>query len=318
MILSALTRFDDSVPVEEIRLENPDAQLEGAEIIGEKVTYKLAQRPASYVVLKYVRPVVERKDGHLSCPPAAPSVLGKSMAEVSLLAGLVIDKLVYHLPLYRQHQRMKAAGIRLARSTLTEAVLRTADLLAPICQAQRQSILESSVIAMDETPIRAGRKGRGRMKMGYFWPIHGDRQEVIFPFVPTRAHGVVHELLGSYEGVLLTDGYPAYERYARQMQQVTSAQCWSHTRRQFLKAEEVEPKLTARALDLIGELYAREGELRRKSRRARKCWRGARSFAARWWRNSSSGWKLSWRAVCFCRRTPSPRRRTTRCRGGRN
>ncbi|MDQ7008374.1 MAG: transposase [Acidobacteriota bacterium] len=208
-------RFDDSVPVEEIRLENPDAQLEGAKIIGEKVTYKLAQQPASYVVRKYVRTVVKRKDGHLSYPPAAASGLGKSMADVSLLAGLVIDKLVYHLPLYRQHQRMKPAGIRLARSTLTEAVHRTADLLQPICEAQRQSILQSSVIAMDETPIRAGRKGRGRMKTGYFWPIYGDRQEVIFPFMPTRAHGVVHKLLGSYAGVLLTDGYPAYEPPSR-------------------------------------------------------------------------------------------------------
>ncbi|MDQ7086446.1 MAG: transposase [Acidobacteriota bacterium] len=59
---------------------------------------------------------------------------------------------------------------------------------------------ESSVIAMDETPIRAGRKGRGRMKTGYFWPIYGDRQMVIFPFMPTPLHGVVHKLLGSYAG----------------------------------------------------------------------------------------------------------------------
>jgi len=258
-------RFNATVPVEEIRLDNPDAGSEGAHVVSEKVTYKLAQRPASYVVLKYVRPVIKRKDGSLSCPPAPASVLGKSVADVSLLAGLVIDKLVYHLPLYRQHQRMKAAGIRLARSTLTEAVHRAADLLHPIYEAQRRSILESSVIAMDETPIRAGRKARGGMKTGFFWPIYGDRQEVVFPFMPTRSHGVVRELLGSYQGVLLTDGYAAYERHAAQVEQVTAAQCWSHTRRQFLKAEDVEPKLTARALELIGRLYDHEAKFRRES-----------------------------------------------------
>ncbi|WP_419629175.1 IS66 family transposase [Thiolapillus sp.] len=44
------------------------------------------------------------------------------MADVSVLAGLLVDKFVYHLPLYRQHQRMKDAGITVARSTLTQWV----------------------------------------------------------------------------------------------------------------------------------------------------------------------------------------------------
>src|SRR5258706_13883313 len=118
-------RFDESVPVEEIRI--PSATPPGAdEDVTVRTTYKLAQRPASYVVLKYVREVVKkREDGTLSCPPAPASVLGKSFADVSLLAGLLIDKFRYHLPLYRQHQRMEAAGIRLVRSTLTILGYRT-------------------------------------------------------------------------------------------------------------------------------------------------------------------------------------------------
>jgi transposase len=161
-------RFDESVPVEEIRLPAPAVDAEH-EVVGEKVTLKLAQRPASYVVLKYIRPVVKRKDdGSLSCAPAPASVLGKSLADVSLLAGLILDKFRFHLPLYRQHQRMAAAGIRVARSTLTGLVHRTGDLLEPIYEAQLASVLASRVKTMDETPIRAGSKGHGRMKTGYF------------------------------------------------------------------------------------------------------------------------------------------------------
>ncbi len=258
-------RFAESVPVEEIRIENPALEADGAEVISEKVTYKLAYRPGVYVLLKYVRPVVKSRDGRLSCPAAPNSVLGKSLADVSLVAGVVIDKMVYHLPLYRQHQRMQAAGVKLARSMLTNIVHRAADLLRPVYEALLASILESRVLAMDETPIRAGRKKSGRrMNTGYFWPIYGDRDEVVFPFAPTRAHQVVRSLLGEYSGTLLTDGYPAYARYASQVKATTHAQCWSHTRRQFVNAEDVEPALSARALDLIGELYAREGEFRRK------------------------------------------------------
>ncbi|HKK50401.1 MAG TPA: hypothetical protein VKA74_02385, partial [Myxococcota bacterium] len=34
----------------------------------------------------------------------------------------------------------------------------------------------------NETPIEAGRKSRGKMKRGYFWPVHEDQDEEAFPF----------------------------------------------------------------------------------------------------------------------------------------
>jgi transposase len=272
-------RFDDSVPVEEIRLAHPALDVDH-EIISEKTTYRLAQRPASYVLLKYIRPVIKRKDnGQIACPSAPSAVLGKSLADVSLLACMAIDKFRYHLPLYRQHQRMAAAGIRLARSTLTGMVHRTADLLQPIYQAQLCSVIGGSVVAMDETPIKAGRKHRGKMKTGYFWPVYGDRDEIVFPFSDSRSGAFIRETLGEYEGVLLTDGYSAYESYAARINGVVHAQCWSHTRRQFLKAEGIEPELTTSALGHIRDLYEKEGEVgarqldatKRLEQRAKHC-----------------------------------------------
>ena len=257
-------RFDDSVPVEEIRIE-PPALDDAHEIVSEKVTYRLAQKPASYVLLKYIRPVVKRKeDGRLSCAPAPASVLGKSVADVSLLACLVLDKFLFHLPLYRQHQRMAAAGVRLARSTLTGLVHRTGDLLQPIYEAQWASILSGDVLAMDETPIKAGRKVRGKMRTGYFWPIYGDRDEIVFPFSDSRSGRMVEETLGGYQGVLVTDGYGPYESYTARVDEIVHAQCWSHTRRQFLKAEQVEPERTATALSYIRRLYEEEARLKPK------------------------------------------------------
>jgi transposase len=257
-------RFDDSVPVEEIRIDPPDLD-DDHEVIGQKETCRLAQKPASYVVLKYIRPVVKRKkDGKISCAPAPAAVLGKSLADVSLLASMAIDKFRFHLPLYRQHQRMAAAGIRLARSTLTGLMHRSGDLLQPIYGAQLDSVVSGGTVTMDETPIKAGRKHRGKMKKGYFWPIYGDRDEVVFPFSPSRSGDVVRTLLDGYTGVLVTDGYKAYESFASQINEIVHAQCWSHTRREFLKAEKIEPELTEKALDFIRELYEAEGELKRR------------------------------------------------------
>jgi len=160
-------RFDDSVPVETIELSSPD--LDGVPpseqvVIGEKTTYRLAQRPGSYVVLKYVRQVIKYKETGAIITPAAPeNVLDKSVADVSFLAGMLVDKFVYHLPLYRQHQRLRQSGIELSRATLTNLGSRAIDLLIPIFEAQFGHILLSRVLAMDETPIKAGRKHKGKL-----------------------------------------------------------------------------------------------------------------------------------------------------------
>jgi len=60
-------------------------------------------------------------------------------------------------------------------TTLTNLVHQAGALLLPIEAAQRRSILESSVLAMDKTPIRAGRSPgvKGKMQGAYFWPMYG-------------------------------------------------------------------------------------------------------------------------------------------------
>lgn len=259
-------RFDDSVPVETIVLSSPElADVPNSEkvLITEKITYRLAQRPGSYVVLKYIRPVIKCKDTHeLVTPPAPANVLDKSLADVSFLAGMLVDKFMYHLPLYRQHQRLRQCGIEIARPTLTNLSSRAIDLLEPIFDAQFEHILQSRVLAMDETPIKAGRKAKGKMRQGYLWPLYGEADEIVFTYTPSRASGHVHDVLGeSFSGTLVSDGYEAYARYARQNTRVTHAECWAHTRRYFERAKEADPKAAAQALELIGELYRIEAHI---------------------------------------------------------
>lgn len=258
-------RFDDSVPVQTIEVPNPE--LKGLSEddyteISEKITYRLAQQPGSYVVLKIVRKTVKRKETQeLSCPPAPASVLEKSYADVSLLAGMLVDKFRYHLPLYRQHQRMSAAGVTVSRASLTSWVQQAINLLEPIYHSQLDSILASRVLAMDETPIRAGRIAKGKMRTGYFWPVYGDQDEVAFPYASSRSKRHAEEILSDYSGTLLTDGYNAYERYAERREALVHALCWIHTRRGFVNAQDVEPVRADAALDFIAKLYEHEAQI---------------------------------------------------------
>jgi transposase len=263
--------FDEAkVPVE--RIEVPNAEVAGLgpeqyEVVGEKAAYRLAQRPGSYVVLKYVRQVVKlRQTQKLSCPPAPAGVIEASRADVSFIAGMMVDKLVYHLPLYRQHQRLQAAGFRVSRPWLTQLMQTAVSLLEPIHDAQLAGVLSSRIKAMDETPIKAGVAAPGKMKQAYFWPIYGEHDEICFLYYPDRRWGNVEDALGLKPpdgAVLVTDGYGAYAQYAAKVG-LTHALCWSHSRRELFEARDIEPTLVEQGLGMIGQLYAIEAQIRER------------------------------------------------------
>jgi transposase len=224
-------RFDASVPVKTIEL--PASEIEGLgpddyEVVDVKVTHRLATRPASYVVLRYERPVIKLRERQALVTTAAPvGVIERSLADVSFLTGLLIDKFQYHMPLYRQHQRLEAAGITLSRATLTHLVHRTCQLLKPIVDAQLDHILLSRVLAMDETPIKAGKskKRRGKMQQGYYWPLYGEDDGIVFTYAGSRARYVIEDLLNeAFTGVLLSDGYKAYASYVAKTEGLIHAQ----------------------------------------------------------------------------------------------
>ncbi len=87
----SLPFFDESkVPVETIAVANEQCAglaVDQFKVIGEKISYRLAQRPASYVVLKYVRTVIKHIETQkISCPAAPRSVIEGSRADVSVCA----------------------------------------------------------------------------------------------------------------------------------------------------------------------------------------------------------------------------------------
>lgn len=260
-------RFNDNVPVKVITLIPDELKGEDAdqyEVIGVKSTFRLAQRPASFDVLRYDRQIIKHKDSDTILPSAAPfNVLDKSVADVSFIVGMLVDKFQYHLPLYRQHQRLAAAGITLSRSTLGTIVARGIDLLYPIVDAMLTSILQSQVLAMDETPIKAGKAGPGKMKQSYFWPVYGDKDEIVFTFSTSRGRQHIEEILKHrFKGTLLSDGYSAYASYIKANEGLTHAQCWVHSRRQFIAAENSWPQPAKEAISLIAKLYEIEETIR--------------------------------------------------------
>ena len=108
------------LPREVIVIE-PDEDTTHLKQIGQQVTETLDYRPAKLVVIRRVRPKYvdpHDEDRGVIIGPLPTRPIEKGMAEPSLLAHVVIEKYVDHLPLYRQAQRLRRQGITLAESTL--------------------------------------------------------------------------------------------------------------------------------------------------------------------------------------------------------
>jgi transposase len=258
------------IPVEVIELPSPETQGLSPgqfEIIGKKISYRLAQRPGSFFLLKYIRPVVKRRDTEvLSRPPVPGDVVEGCRADASFIAGVLIEKFAYDFPLYCQYQRLLDFGIPLSRPCLKRMTRQAVELLEPIYQAQLESIRVGRIKAVDETPIKVGPIGRSRAKIGYFWPVYGGQEEVCFPVFPTGAVENVREVLGgghALDGVLWTEGHAAYQSYATKVG-LAHAQSWALCRTTFLEAQSYDPEGAREALQQIAALYAIEGEIRER------------------------------------------------------
>ena len=138
-------RFDADVPVETVYLDPEDLDdiPEGdRELVSEREVCKLVTKRTTSHVVRYIIPVYKhRKTNTFITAPTPPSVFEGSCVDVSFIAGMLNDKFTWHLPLYRQHQRLAATGIHVSRSSLKNWTHRGIDLLRPIAEAQWQSIL---------------------------------------------------------------------------------------------------------------------------------------------------------------------------------
>jgi len=128
-------KLPESLRREEIVIE-PAIDTTGCKKIGEEITEVLEYQPGELYVKQYRRPKYARPDNSgvmIGQLPSRP--IEKAMAGEGLLAQVIIDKYIDHLPLHRQMQRFERAGVKLAYSTLTDWVSGTCTLIAPLFEA---------------------------------------------------------------------------------------------------------------------------------------------------------------------------------------
>jgi transposase len=238
----------------------PFDKMEGCKKIGEEVTEELEYEPGKLFVNRYVRPKYAMPGNEaVIIAPVAERPLPKAIAGPALLAQIVLDKYVDHLPLYRQVERFKREGINIPYSTITDWVSATCKLITPLYDALSKTILQSDYLHADESPIKVLDKDKkGETHRGYFWVYHNSIERlVLFDYQPGRGQEGPLEILKDFKGHLQTDGYVVYD-FFKDKENITVLHCMAHARRMFFEAQGNDLSRAGYAMEHIQKLYSIE------------------------------------------------------------
>ena len=200
--------------------------------------------------------------GCVKTAPGALKLFPKARYSINLALHVALQKYCYHMPLSRQVKVFKRQGLDVNTATLWDYLSALYGLLKPALERLEEHVLAQPVMGMDETRWKLLKsENKGKSKTWWVW-VRRVHNAVHYAFEPARTHETAIRLLESYKGVVIADGYHAYEAARDSNSKIQLANCWSHSRREVLPFEE-DPR-AARVLRVIQRMYRLEAMAKAK------------------------------------------------------
>jgi transposase len=193
--------------------------------------------------------------------------IAKSIATPGLLATVIDAKFNRHMPLYRQEAMFREAGISVTRGTLSNWLIKSADLLKPLVKLLEADIHDYDIAYADETSLQVLKeKDRLATQKSYMWLFIGgppEKRAFVYQYHPTRSHQVPLNFFADFSGYLHADCYQAYVALG-QSENIQHVACMAHARRYFVDIAKSTKKegLAHQVITLFGKLYRIERELK--------------------------------------------------------
>lgn len=191
----------------------------------------------------------------------------KCMATAGLVSAIIDAKFNRHLPLYRQEDMFKSMGMKISRATLSNWVIKAADLLKPLVDLLHQHIKQYDIAYADETTLQVIKQPSRQTKAkSYMWLFIGGEQNkraYVYQYHPTREENVARLFFDGFKGFLHADCYRAYVNLNGD--DIKHIACLAHARRYFadiVKANKKKKGKAHEAVSIIAKLYAIEKQLK--------------------------------------------------------
>jgi len=252
----------ESLPREETHIYPENINLENWTELAPEITEVLERESAKWYVRRIIRHKYALKDKsqdeqtQVVTAPMPVLPIAKSYAGATVLADMIIDKYVNHLPFYRQIEMFKQQGISIAPATINGWFQNVADLMRPTYYRLKELVLTSDYIQSDETTIPIINNEKHTTIKGYIWMIRAVMDNLVFFHYDqgSRAQKVALQLFKDYQGGIQSDGYAVYDIYEHK-KGVLPIGCWAHARRYFEEALKEDKVRASYALEQIGLLY---------------------------------------------------------------
>lgn len=178
---------------------------------------------------------------------------------VGFAIHVAISKYCDHLPLERQVRMMARDGLVVTSQTLWDQLEQLTWAIESVMPRLKSYVLGHGVVGADETSWELMGKKPGQSKSWWVWVLRTE-DAVYYAIRGSRGATTAGELLASFVGVLMCDGYDAYSSLAKKYPRVVLAHCWVHVRREFVDIEKSFPTACGEVLKLIGTLFHLESE----------------------------------------------------------
>jgi transposase len=243
---------------------NPEGlDIEKVKKVGEDVTEILAFTPGELFIKRIVRPrYLDTLTNRFYQAPAPNRSFERSNLDPSLVAQVIVEKYIDHLPLDRQLKQYKRLGVTISDSTIGDCVGKAAQLIPSMYEAHKLQVLSSGYLHADETIIKVmDSNKKGATHQGYYWVYQCHEQKlVLFDYRTGRGPEGPKSILENYKGYLQTDGYVVYEEFAKK-EGITLVNCMAHARRKYNDALINDKLRASHVLTEIQKLYAIERHL---------------------------------------------------------
>ena len=263
--------FSDHLPRKELWIKVPE-HLRTCSCGCQKQPLK----PARHERLHYEPPVfevwVELRE-QLACPngcqgevvmaPKPTHVLPKARFTESLLAHIIVSKLIDRQPYYHLEKQFESrAGFSLSRQSMARNVIDCARPLQPVYNLMKDSHIEYDIGALDATTLQVLREpGRPPTRKSYLYCFTGGspgEESVLFEYNAHDHKRFVNDWYAGFSGTLHCDADPFFDLLF-DSEYVHPSYCHSHSRRKFEPiAKSTKTGLAHEAMKVFNRLFAIE------------------------------------------------------------
>lgn len=204
-----------------------------------------------------------------------------SLMTPDILSEIINGRCVLQLPMNRIAQDFSRNGFQLTRQTMARWCIDIGfQYIDPLICRMLDLLKAQKYLHADETFLTVGHTPSGERKECRQWVFRTSSlldapQIIVFWFDETRSTDVLRELFGNAKGpVIICDAYISYQTFAKEKEDTTIANCYTHARRNFtdiikaipgfknLTEEEQNEILSCRIVKMIDRIFKLERELK--------------------------------------------------------